>query len=65
MLKEMIAVYSEYNTKHTNTKCRVRLLNKVAHIITTRLQRVKTVAVGILQFKFKKSGVHVHKDYTF
>ena len=45
MCREIIAVYSEIHTKHTNTLCaqNVELFNvKLAvHIVTTGLQRVK------------------------
>jgi len=47
LCREIIAVCSEIHTKHINTVCgqKVELLNvKLAvHIITTRLQRVKSL----------------------
>jgi len=47
LYREIIAVFSEIHTKHINTVCgqNVELLNVklVVHIVTTGLQRVKSV----------------------
>jgi len=47
MYREIIAAYSQIHTKHINTLCgqKVDLLNvKLAvHIVTTRLQRFKSL----------------------
>ena len=41
LYREIIAVYSEMNTKHINTLCRQKvefvMLNLVVHIVTTGL----------------------------
>jgi len=51
LYREIIAVCSEIHTKHINTLCgqNVELLNvKLAvHIVTTKLQRVKSLLAAI------------------
>jgi len=47
LYREIMAVYSQIHTKHTNTLCgqNVEMLNVklVVHIVTTGLQRVKSL----------------------
>ena len=47
LYREMIAVFSQFHTKHINTLCgqNVELLNVklVVHIVTTGLHRVKSL----------------------
>ena len=51
LYREIIAVCSEFHTKHVSTLCgqHVELLNVnlVVHIVTTGLQTVPTLSVGI------------------
>jgi len=46
LYREIIAICSEMHTKHINTLCGLNvellILKLVVHIVTTRLQRVKS-----------------------
>jgi len=59
LYREIIAVYSEIHTKHINTLCgqNVELLNfkLVVHMVTTGLQRVKTLGEQLLKAKNGKN----------
>jgi hypothetical protein len=43
-----MAVYTENNTKPINTNLNYRLLKQVVHLITTRLQGVKSLVISFM-----------------